>query len=123
MHQPVQPNHHTRSHRVLCCAHVFEPTAAGEPRTCGSPALRGEAFCYYHHPTRKVVPNRRAYLTRCRDRRLARQTFTVALPTTRRELLGSLNQIIHLLAANQIDNRRAHLLFSALDIIGKNLTE
>jgi hypothetical protein len=123
MQQPVQPNHRTRSIRVLCCAHAFEPTSAGEPRTCGSPALRGESFCYYHHPTRKVSPNRRAYLTRCRDRRIARQTFTVPLPTTRRELLGALNQIIALLAANQIDPRRASLLFTALATIGRNLNE
>ncbi len=32
------------------CTHVFE----GGHR-CASPALQREAFCYYHHPTRKPI--------------------------------------------------------------------
>jgi hypothetical protein len=33
-------------------------------RRCGSPALRGEQFCYYHHPNRRPGPlaHRRAIL-------------------------------------------------------------
>jgi len=33
-------------------------------RRCGSPALRGEQFCYYHHPNRRPGPlaERRAIL-------------------------------------------------------------
>ena len=32
------------------CTHIFE----GGHR-CASPALQREAFCYYHHPTRKPI--------------------------------------------------------------------
>jgi hypothetical protein len=122
MHQPVQPNHRNHDIHVIC-THAFETTSSEAPRTCGSPALRGEFFCYYHHPTRKAVPTCGEYRARCRARRVARQTFTVPLPTSRHELLHSLNQIIALLAAYQIDPRRANLLLSALGAIGKNLTE
>jgi hypothetical protein len=39
--------------RVLC-THVFDGGHA-----CASPALRGETFCYYHHPTRPRPDARR----------------------------------------------------------------
>jgi hypothetical protein len=34
------------------CVHIFPDT-----HRCGSPALRGETHCYYHHPDRKPVAN------------------------------------------------------------------
>ena len=41
------------------CTHIFE----GGHR-CASPAFQREAFCYYHHPTRKPIqnPTSRAFL-------------------------------------------------------------
>lgn len=122
MHQPVRPNHRDHDIRVLC-THAFDQTSSGASRICGSPALRGESFCYYHHPARKVASNRDTYRARCRNRRIARQTFNLPLPTSRRELQHSLNQIIALIAANQIDLRRANLLLFALDAAGRNLIE
>jgi hypothetical protein len=97
------------------CTHRF---AAG--RTCGSPALRGQQFCYYHHPARKPrtpQSDRRAR----RARAIARQSFTITLPTTRRELQTSLNEIARRIAANQIDLRRARLLIHALNLTARNL--
>ncbi len=32
------------------CHHVFP-----DNHRCGSPSLRGEAFCYFHHPDRQPV--------------------------------------------------------------------
>ena len=61
-----------------------EPTATAEPTEttikrflcrhihtsgsrCGSPALRGESFCYYHHTTRRPAPRHRDVLLDNRD--------------------------------------------------------
>jgi hypothetical protein len=100
-----------RDIRALC-THDFE----GGHR-CASPALRGETFCYYHHPTRKRVsnPNER------RARRIARQAFNVPLPTSQLQLQYSLNEVIRRIANNQIDIRRARLLVGALQIAAKGL--
>jgi hypothetical protein len=108
-----QSNHQAHDIRTLC-THAFP-----DARRCGSPALRGETFCYYHHPTRKIVanPNER------RARRIARQSFTVPLPVNRDQLQFSLVHIVHRIAANQIDPRRAGLLLFALQTASNNLHE
>ncbi|MGP8259781.1 MAG: hypothetical protein ACLQM6_07490 [Acidobacteriaceae bacterium] len=41
-------------------------------RRCGSPALRGEQFCYYHHPRRHTAP--------LADRRAIQSTLKRLLP-------------------------------------------
>ena len=113
MHHPHNPNHQQQEIRTLC-AHQFPGH-----RRCGSPALRNESFCYYHHPTRKPAKNpqdRRARL-------LARKRLRIPLPTSRAELHHSIMYLMHLIAANQIDNRRAGLLLNALQTAGKNLAE
>jgi len=33
------------------CHHTFP-----DDHRCGSPSLRGEAFCYFHHPNRPPAP-------------------------------------------------------------------
>ena len=108
-----QLNHQSEDIRTRC-THAFP-----DAHPCGSPALRGESFCYYHHPTRQRVsnPNER------RARRIARQSFTVPLPVNRQQLQRSLIHIIMRITTNQIDPRRAGLLLSALQTAGKNLTE
>ena len=122
MNHPVQPNHRDQDIRALC-THLIPPAPSGPAHLCGSPALLGQAFCYYHHPARRADTNRDAYRTRCRDRRIARQSFNLPLPTSRRELQHSLNKIISLIATNQIDLRRASLLIHALQVASKNLRE
>lgn len=118
MHHANNSNHqHPDDQRPeirTLCAHHF-----ADHRRCGSPALRGESFCYYHHPTRKTVKNphdRRARL-------LARKRLRIPLPRTRAELHHSINYLMHLIAANQIDNRRAGLLLNALQTAAKNLAQ
>jgi hypothetical protein len=118
MNQPDHTSHRVHDIRTLC-HHAFPSTSSAPHRRCGSPALRGESFCYYHHPTRKVVsnPNER------RARRTARQSFTVPLPTNRQQLQLSLVHIMQRITTNQIDLRRAGLLLFALQAAGHNLTE
>ena len=122
MHQPGQPVDDFHDIRVLC-HHVLPPTSTAPAHSCGSPALRDESFCFYHHPGPSPVLSRDQRHARQRARRIARQSVTVPLPTTRQELLHSLNHIIALIAANQIDLGRANLLILALNAAGQHLTE
>ncbi len=119
MHRSTQPNQNQEI-RALC-SHVFPATDAAPTHPCGSPALRGQSFCYYHHPTRPHVPSRSQRRAQIRARRLARQSFTLPLPTTRDELQRSLSQLITLIAADRIDLRRAGLLLAALQTAGQHL--
>jgi hypothetical protein len=119
MHRSTQPNQNQEI-RTLC-SHVFPATDTAPTGSCGSPALRGQSFCYYHHPTRPHGPSRNDRRARIRARRLARQSFTLPLPTTRDELQRSLSQLITLIAADRIDLRRAGLLLAALQTAGQHL--
>jgi hypothetical protein len=103
------------------CTHRFEPGASGPARTCGSPALRGQKFCYFHHPTRRPVRTPQSGREVRRARRIARQSFAITQPTNRLELQLSLNEVMRRIAVNQIDLRRATLLVSALELTSRNL--
>ncbi len=105
------------------CHHILPPSDSAPAHTCGSPALRGESFCFYHHPTRTSVPSRADQQARLRERRLARRTISLPLPRNRAELFKSFNYVISLVAANQIDLRRASLLLKALKTAGEALRE
>jgi hypothetical protein len=77
---------------------------------CGSPALRGEQFCYFHqrmvHGVR-TPPKARLH--------------PVALIEDGESLQASLMEIINALARNTIDLRRAELILRALHIAVKNV--
>jgi hypothetical protein len=90
------------------CTHVFE----GGHR-CASPALRREAFCYYHHLSRKTIQNP----TRRRSRR---QSFALRLPSGQSDLQHAVYEVIRRLAANQITNRHAGMILTALDNASRN---
>jgi hypothetical protein len=78
--------------------------------TCGSPALRGERLCYYHHPSRHPVARHRPT-----------RGFTLTAPTNHRELQLALSEVIRRLAANKIDTRRAGVLLYSLQLAGQAL--
>jgi hypothetical protein len=84
------------------CRHIF---TAGH--RCGSPSLRNEHFCYYHHTTRKPAP---------KNRPLAPFEFELPIPEDRAAIQQALGQILHRIATNQIDPRRAGLLLYGLQI-------
>ena len=89
------------------CTHIFE----GGHR-CASPALQREAFCYYHHPTRKPAHNP--------SHRSRRQSFDLPLTSLQPNLQGAVYEVIRRLAANQISTRQAGLILNALDNITRN---
>jgi hypothetical protein len=86
------------------CTHTFE----GGHR-CASPALRREAFCYYHDPTRKPAQNPSR-----------RHGFVLPLPSGQFDLQHAVYEVIRRLAANQISTRRAGMILTALDNINRN---
>jgi hypothetical protein len=122
MHQTAAKPDPNREIRPLC-SHVFPATGAAPTHLCGSPALRGQSFCHYHHPTRPHALSRSQRRAQIRARHLARQSFTLPIPTTRDELQRSLGQLIRLIAADQIDLRRASLLLTALQTAGRHFRQ
>jgi hypothetical protein len=90
------------------CNHIFP-----DAHPCGSPALRGEAFCYYHHPDRQPVADPYA--------RRARRGFHLPALTDHRSLRTALNEVVLRVAANKIDVRRAGLILYSLQIAARDL--
>jgi hypothetical protein len=91
------------------CRHIFT-----DGHRCGSPCLRGEDLCYYHHTTRRPVanPNRRPG---------RRSTFELPLPEDRSAIQHSIGEVLRRIASNDIDPRRAGLLLYGLQIASLNL--
>lgn len=98
MNMPVHPN-------VKTCTHIKVTGIR-----CGSPALRGEQFCYFHQRMVRGVrtpPQSRLH--------------PVALIEDEEALQASLMEIINALARNTIDLHRAELILRALHIAVKNI--
>jgi hypothetical protein len=119
MEQTTVPDRRQPDIRTLC-SHIF-----ADAHPCGSPALRGEAFCFYHHPAHTRVPTRaqrRAHIhTRRAAIRAAREPFTLPVPATRAELQRSLCEILRGIPRSQIDHRHAEVLASALQLAARSL--
>jgi hypothetical protein len=90
------------------CHHIF-----ADSHRCGSPAMRGESFCYFHHPDRKPVAN--PYTQR------TRRGFQITIPEDRESLQKALHEVIQRLAANKIDVRRAALIIQTLQTVSQRL--
>jgi sortase A len=91
------------------CRHIL---ASG--RRCGSPALKEENFCYFHHQNRRPVEN-------LRDRRARQETFLMGDLEDRASIQLSIAEVLSRLAANSLDPRRAGLLLYGLQIASSNL--
>ena len=90
-------------------------------RRCGSQSLRGEHFCYYHHTGRRAGP-RQPQVTTAIARKSS--TFQLPSPADLSEHSGvalALGLILHKIAHNEIDPRRAGLLLYGLQIASINL--
>ena len=85
-------------------------------RRCGSPCLRGEEFCYFHHTTRTP-----AKLKELAERERLRETFALPLPEDRSAIQHGIGQVLQRIASNNIDPRRAGLLLYGLQIASLNL--
>ncbi len=87
--------------------HHLHPTG----KRCGSPALRGEQFCFFHHPTRRPPTRTPA----------VRAPFDVPPITDPEALQITLSEVIRRLADNTLDTKRAGLLILTLQMAKANL--
>jgi hypothetical protein len=89
---------------VRFCTHIKVNGAR-----CGSPALRGEVFCYFHQ---RMI---RGVRTPTKSR-----LHPIALIENEEGIQASLMEVINALVRNTIDFRRAQLILRALHIAVKN---
>jgi len=89
---------------IRVCTHI---KVNGIP--CGSPALRGEVFCYFHQ---RMI---RGVRTPAQSR-----LHPIALIENEEGIQASLMEVINALVRNTIDFRRAQLILRALHIAVKN---
>jgi hypothetical protein len=89
---------------VKTCTHI---KATGHP--CGSPALRGEKFCYFHQRMIHGVP------TPSKSR-----IHPMALIENEEAIQVALMETINAIVRNQIDPQRANLIIRALSIAVRN---
>lgn len=90
--------------RTRRCRHIF---TAG--RQCGSPCLRTEQFCYFHHTTRRPISDPKL-------RRARTSTYDLPVPEDRDSIRAGIAQVMHDIANNHIDPRRAGLILYSLQI-------
>src|SRR5882724_2317706 len=91
------------------CRHIFT-----DGHRCGSPCLRHEELCYYHHTTRRPIENPR-------ERRARQSAFDLPQPEDRSAIQCSIGEVLQRIARNEIDPRRAGLLLYGLQIASLNL--
>src|SRR5579875_695665 len=88
---------------------------------CGSPSLRHEPFCYYHHTARRPGP-RQPQVRTATDRKSS--TFDLPSPADLNDRAGiqlAIALLLHKIAHNEIDPRRAGLLLYGLQIASATL--
>lgn len=93
------------------CRHIH-----ADGRRCGSPCLRNEPFCYFHHTSRKPI-------SRPEARRSRRSAFDLPNPEDRTAIQLSIGEILRRIASNDVDPRRAGLLLYGLQIASTNLAQ
>jgi hypothetical protein len=79
---------------------------------CGSPALRNEIFCYYHHTTRrpKPGPGKFRYLD-------ATEPFNLPIIEDRASALAAASCLLSRIASNDLDVPRAGRLIYTLQVL------
>ena len=103
------PNQIIATSKRYKCRHIFL-----DGHRCGSPSLRREEFCYYHHTTRGAAAD-------LRDRRARMCEFELPPLEDRSSVLAAIAEVLQRIAACAIDNKRAGLLLYGLQIASLNL--
>ena len=83
------------------CRHI--KTSGGK---CGSPALRGKTWCYFHSPAR---------LRPCRTTRV-RYFLELSMPDSRATVQAAIREVMQKLAGGAIDSGHAGCLLYALQL-------
>jgi hypothetical protein len=104
---PEPANLTTVTQKRFCCRHVHS-----DGRQCGSPALRGENFCYFHHTTRRPKPPAGKF--RHLD---AAEPFELPIVEDLPSALSVAAQLLCRIASNDLDPTRAGKLLYNLQIL------
>jgi hypothetical protein len=91
------------------CRHILT-----SGRRCGSPALRGESFCYYHHTTRRPAPRHHGVHPE-------HATFELPAIDDRAGVQFAIAHILNRIATDQLDHKRSGRLLHGLFIASRNL--
>ena len=91
------------------CRHIFT-----DGRRCGSPSLRNDPFCYFHHNSRKPIANPE-------KRKSRRTTFALPLPEDQSSIQQGIGVVLQRIAENGIDIKRAGLLLYGYQTASINL--
>ena len=75
---------------------------------CGSPALRGEQFCFFHHPTRGRAPHSPGVVPPV--------AFDLPPIADREDVQIALAEIMRRVADTTLDTGRANLLLRCLEM-------
>lgn len=86
---------------------------------CGSPALRGQIHCYFHHQWR--LNNDPAIQARDSEACHSKVTFVLPPLEDANSIQLALMEVMRLIVHNLVDNRQAGLLLYALQTAGANL--
>jgi len=108
------------------CNHLFAATTYRAAHRCGSPALRDEAFCYYHHPSRAAKPPRRVPVgpvSGAKRRRIDRfPPFEIPALVDYPSIQVALSLVCSAIAGKRISVRQAGRLLFLLQLASCNLT-
>ncbi len=110
---PPKPEPPAPPRKPYLCRHIFV-----DGRQCGSRALRGQHFCYYHYAHRTPV------LANPSSRRRPVSGFDLSRLDgldNHAAIQLSISQVLGHIAENTVDPRRAWLLLYGLQIAGQNL--
>ena len=98
---------------VFECRHIYT-----NGHRCGSPCLRQQDLCYYHHTSRIRQAPPTQDLSQGDHRSAA---FALPTPEDRSAIQAAIGEILNRLASNELDPRRAGLLLYGLQIASINL--
>ena len=105
---PEQSGPITITQKRYQCRHIH-----ADGRQCGSPALRREQFCYFHHPTRRPP---------CpAGRRPKPPGFHLPALLDRASIQRALAKVISRVASGRLDPRQARILLFGLKLANRNL--
>ncbi len=92
-------------------------------RRCGSPALRGGDFCFYHSNVQRRVPqvNFMMYLTDPQPERNPNYQYEVPYIEDPESLQMAFTQFLHAVTEQHVTTERGWLLLSALHGAARNL--
>jgi hypothetical protein len=92
------------------CRYIFT-----DGHRCGSPSLRGEHFCYYHHTSLGSAADIRA--------RREWTEFELPLLEDRSSVLAAVTEVLQRIACDKLPSKQAGLLLYGLQIASQNLPE